>query len=446
VIRVAFIAATMLVVLYLFYQTTSYVAGAIVVVFIGFQLVGLVRYVEKTNRDLSRFLHSVRYDDFSQSFTSDGRGSSFEALNESFSEVMDDFRKERSEKEENYRYLQTVMQHVGIGLVSFEQDGTVGLINTAAKRLLRVHHLKNIKALSGFSKELVGTMLQLRSGDKGLVQIADNDELLHLMIYGTEFKLRGVGYTLVSIQDIQTELEEKEIDAWQKLTRVLTHEIMNSITPISSLASTANELLLDLDPVPHENGQEGYVEPVEDTLEDVRSAVHTIEKRSQNLLHLVNAYRSLTRIPRPNLRIVPVAELFDNVTGLLAAQFKAQGVHFEADIQPTGLDLTADPELIEQVLINLLKNAKEAVQGLPDGAVTLKAYLDARAHVVIQVIDNGPGIMPEAMDKIFIPFFTTKKEGSGIGLSLSRQIMRQHSGSLTAFSEPDHRTVFTLRF
>ena len=188
---------------------------------------------------------------FSQTFEGGRRGKSFELLGRAFSEVMDEFRAERAEKEESYRYLQTVMQHVGIGLLSFRQDGTVGLINTAAKRLLRVSHLKHLRALEATAgRGLADTLLRMRSGEKVLVKVVDDDELLQLAIYATEFKLRGDLYKLVSIQDIQSELEEKEIEAWQKLTRVLTHEIMNSITPIASLASTVNDLLADLDAPP----------------------------------------------------------------------------------------------------------------------------------------------------------------------------------------------------
>jgi two-component system, NtrC family, nitrogen regulation sensor histidine kinase NtrY len=440
ILRVSFIGATMLLAIFLFYQTTSYVAAALIGLAAVSQLYSLIAYVERTNRELGRFLRSVQYSDFSQTFTSDRRGNSFAELGQAFSAVMDEFRAERSEKEENYRYLLTVIQHIGVGLISFKQDGTVGLMNTAAKRLLRVSHLKNIKALSDYNRELAGVLLQMRSGEKVLLQVVDDDDLLQLSIYATEFKMRGDLYTLVSIQNIQSELEEKEIESWQKLTRVLTHEIMNSITPIASLASTVNEMLVELG----EPSGDGIT--ATETITDVRNAMRTIERRSQSLLGFVNAYRSLTRIPRPDFRIIPMQELFDDVALLMRPPMEVRGVSFVSSIEPESLDLTADPELIEQVLINLLKNAMEAVEGIPGAEVKMVARIDERGRTTIQVIDNGPGIVEEAIDKIFIPFFTTKKEGSGIGLSLSRQIMRQHGGTLSVFSEPDTRTVFTLRF
>lgn len=440
ILRVTFIGATMLLAIFLFYQTTSYVAAGLVALAAVSQIYSLLAYVERTNRELSRFLRSIQYSDFSQTFTGGGRGNAFEELGQAFGAVMDEFRAERSEKEENYRYLLTVIQHIGIGLISFKQDGSVGLMNTAAKRLLRISHLKNIKALSEHNRELASILLQMRSGEKALLQVVDDDDLLQLSIYATEFKMRGDLYTLVSIQNIQSELEEKEIESWQKLTRVLTHEIMNSITPIASLASTVNEMLVEMS----EPGGDG--EAATETISDVRNAMRTIERRSQSLLSFVNAYRSLTRIPKPDFRIIPMRDLFDSVMLLMRPQIEARGIVFARSIEPETLSLTADPELVEQVLINLLKNAMEAVEGIPGAEVKLTAWIDERGRTTIQVIDNGPGIVEEALDKVFIPFFTTKKEGSGIGLSLSRQIMRQHGGTLSVFSEPDRRTVFTLRF
>jgi len=427
--------------IYLFSNTRSYVAASIFSIVAVTQLFALIQYVEKTNRDLDRFLRSIRYTDFSQSFTGEKRGASFEALGRAFGEVMDDFRQARAEKEEHFRYLQTVMQHVGIGLFTFKQDGSVGLINTAAKRLLRVHSLKNIKAIDTFSPNLVRSLFHMRAGEKLLVKVVDNDELLQLAVYASEFKLRGELYRLISIQDIQSELEEKEIEAWQKLTGVLTHEIMNSITPIASLASTVNEMLEDL----KSNRQESDLSQTE-TIGDIHAAIQTIEKRSTSLLGFVNAYRVLTRIPKPDFQILPVSELFHSVEGLLKSQMESAGIDFQCSIYPQKLTLTADPELIERVLINLLKNAIEAVRKHDKPEIRLFSGIDDRGRNIIQVSDNGSGIVPEALDKIFIPFFTTKKEGSGIGLSLSREIIRQHGGTIGAVSEPNKRTVFTLRF
>jgi nitrogen fixation/metabolism regulation signal transduction histidine kinase len=440
-LRVLLLGATIYLFFYLLFQTTLYATLLIVGSIALYQIYALIYYVEKTNRDLARFFEAIKHADFSQSFTGAGLGSSFDHLKAAFSEVIEAFRRARAEKEENFRYLQTVVQHVGIGLLSFTPEGEVGLMNTAAKRLLKIPHLRNIKSLKDFSKPLVENLLQMRSGEKALIKVEDKNELLHLAIYATELKLREQHFTLVSIQNIQSELEEKEMEAWQNLIRVLTHEIMNSVTPIASLASTVNNLLTN------SNGdQKSGKEISADSVSEMRGALQTIQKRSEGLLHFVDAYRSLTKIPKPNFKIFPVAELFDRGQQLMRPQVSEKAVKFSAHVEPASLELTADPQLIEQVLINLLLNAIQAVENQPDGRIQLNARMDERGRVVIQVIDNGPGIIEEVRDKIFIPFFTTKQDGSGIGLSLSRQIMRLHRGTITVRSEPNVETVFALRF
>lgn len=426
---------------YILFQTALYAALFIVGVFIVYQIYALVHYVEKTNRDLTRFFSSIRYSDFSQSFKDDELGPSFDELKKAFTEVMNVFRQTRTEKEEHYRYLQTVVQHIGIGLIAYQPNGDVELINTAAKRLLGISSLKNIQSLESFSKPLVDTLFKIKPKDRALIKVEDQNELLHLALYATEFKLRGEIFSLVSIQNIHSELEEREIEAWQKLIRVITHEIMNSITPISSLASTINEMIKESYQIRTNN------EKIDsESLTDIHDAAQTIQKRSQGLLHFVDAYRNLTLIQKPNFQLFSVKELFSRVEKLMQTNIKKKDIRLRIDVDPQTLELTADPELIEQVLINLLLNALHAVGRRKKAKIDLISHLDGRGRIIIQVIDNGPGIAAENIEKIFIPFFSTKEGGSGIGLSLSRQIMRLHHGAITVHSEPLKETVFTLRF
>ena len=434
--RVLLLGGFIFLLYFLILQTSYYAATLIVAALIVYQFTSLIAYVEKTNRDLTRFLDAIKYSDFSQTFAHTGLGSSFTELKAAFNEVIEKFQKTRAAQEEHFRYLQTVVQHVGIGLIAFNSEGEVSLLNNAAKRLLNVSHLKNIKSLAGSSEKLVEALFRLTSGQKALIKLKQHDQLMQLAVYATEFKLQHQRYTLVSLQNIGAELEEQEMEAWQKLIRVLTHEIMNSITPISSLASTANELLKDV----VANGEAG------DSLDDISNALQTIRNRSEGLSNFVDAYRNLTRIPRPNFQIFPIQGLFERITMLMRTQAAAGKVDLRSEIRPASLELTADPELVEQVLINLAFNAIQAVAEQPEARVILSARMDERGRVLIQVEDNGPGILPEVLDKIFIPFFTTKKGGSGIGLSLSRQIMRLHRGTISVQSEINTRTVFTLRF
>lgn len=395
----------------------------------------LVRYTERTPRDLLRFLEALRYDDLSLHVSAHGRGPMFEAIAEGFAEVTDAFRQLRTEREEQAQFLQTVVRHVGVALVAFRADGEVVLFNIAAKRLLGLPRLRSVEALAPVSARLAEVLPALRSGEQALVRVERGDRTLDLAVRATQFSLAGEPHTLASLQDIRSELEEKEMEAWQQLTRVLTHEIVNSVAPIASLASTANLLLHSTD--------SGDGEP---PLDDAREALQTIERRSQGLIHFVESYRSLTKIPKPSFALFPVADLFANVRTLLRASLAEQGIALTVEAEPPTLEVAADEELVEQVLINLLLNAMQALEGRPDARIGLRARIGDEGRPVIEVCDNGPGILPEVRERIFVPFFTTKPTGSGIGLSLSRQIMRLHGGTLSVRSTPGAETVFALRF
>ncbi len=404
----------------------------------SYVLFTLFRYIDRSNRGLARFLQAVRYHDFSLSPGIDGLGGSFADLNATFRELSGQFQRAREEKEEQYRYLQTVVQHVGVGLLSLRADGRVDLLNHAAKRMLRVPYLRHIDDLPPMFQQLRDEIKRLRPGEKSLLKLDFADEVLQLSIATTEFKLRDQLYKLVSLQNIQVELEEKEAEAWQSLTRVLTHEIMNSLTPIASLAATASSLL------PETDGEDSAA--VSSRSQDVTEALLTINRRSQGLMRFVHAYRSVALIPKPQFRIFPVRELFQRVEKLLQDKLRRQGIDFRVEIEPLSLEMTADPDLTEQVLINLLLNAMEALVGCGNPHILLSSRMNERGRVVIRISDNGPGIASEAREKIFIPFFTTKKEGSGIGLSFSRQVMRLHGGVIAVQSPPGGGSVFTLRF
>ena len=439
IIRVLLLSGTICLLAYLFFKT-AFIAAAIFTGLLAlYQVFALIRYVSKTNRDLTRFLQSIKYSDFSQSFTNNLKGSGLEELHAAFTEVIKEFQRAKLEKEEHLRFLQTIVDHVGIGLIAFDPAGEVELLNNATKKLLKIPRLGNVRDLETVSPVLVQKLLELSPGSNDLVKLQQEDDLLQLSIYATGFVLHQKQLMLVAMQNIQNEPEEEEMKSWQNLIRVLTHEIMNSITPIASLSSTAYGLLKD--------GRECEVpESINETIDDVRHAVNTIEKRSKGLLTFIENYRELTRIPKPEFKMVKIKDLFERVEYLMKDQFEACSINFNMDIDPESLEITADPALIEQVLINLCKNALEAVNGLSRPKIKLKAGTDGLGNPVIKVIDNGKGITDEVAEKIFIPFFTTKQQGSGIGLSLSRQIMRQHKGALSVNSTPGVETVFSLRF
>jgi nitrogen fixation/metabolism regulation signal transduction histidine kinase len=427
--------------LYLVGQSKHTVTSVIVGLVIILQIIDLIRFVERTNKKLTQFLESIRHSDFSSSFSDHGLGTSFEKLNRAFNDVINDFKNTRAEKEEHFNYLQTVVQHVSIGIIAYRRDGKVDIFNNAIKNLLKLNRLKNVRDLASIKEDLPDILLEMDAGDRRLIKLFIEDELLQLSIYATEFKMRGEDFVLISVQNISSELEEKEIESWQKLIRVLTHEIMNSITPISSLASTVIQMLID------KSGEEIVLNEVdEDDVEAIESALTTIQGRSQGLLNFVDIYRNLTRIPKPNFRYFPVTDLFNRCEQLLKPKMGVMGIACSNRINPENLMITADPDLVDQVVINLMLNAIDAVKDKKDPFISVSAYTNKNGRVVVEIADNGYGIKPDILDKIFMPFFTSKKDGSGIGLSLSRQIMHLHKGTIVVRSKPNEGTTFTLTF
>jgi nitrogen fixation/metabolism regulation signal transduction histidine kinase len=349
-------------------------------------------------------------------------------------------RNARREKDSEFLFFKNIVMHVGIGLIVFKVDGKIEIFNSAARKLLKVNYADTIRDFKEVSEELVNTFQKLKTGGRELVRLKTGEELVQLSIYAIELTLRGETVKLISVQNIQRELEEKEMEAWQNLVRVLTHEIMNSVTPISSLAGIIEE---ELRQYLHQENPASFSQ---EQLQDIHLSLQTITKRSAGLIHFVKEFRSLTSIPKPRPTSFDVRTLLEEVGILHKKELHENHITLTIQVYPEGLTITADRNLVEQVIINLVKNAMQAFEVEIDRTIELKASLNEKSRPVIAVKDNGTGIDPEALEKIFIPFFTTKKSGSGIGLSLSRQIMRQHQGTLTVKSTPGKGTEFFMRF
>lgn len=453
--RLVAIVATLLLLAYLLHSTTLYASMAIVLLLALLQMWRFVVYVESTNRQFIRFLDSIRYGDSSQHFTPDALSSSFQELSEAFNRVLAEFQRIRTEKEEQYHALQTIVHHVGVVLLLFDNKCNIDLINPAARRLLNVPHLRRLDDMQNHA--LATRLRSLHTGDKVLVKLVVEDELLQLSAHATAFHMGGRELTLISLQNIVSELEEQEMEAWQRLIRVLTHEIMNSITPISSLSETVNAMLasaehhnsqLDSQPTPA-HSTNAYVQLDHETFQDIRHATQTIHKRSVGLITFVENYRNLTKVPQPDMTRFGAHKLFTNVRDALQPKLSAAGVELRISVKPHTLELTADEKLLEHVFINLVINAIHALEHRPEPRICLAARPSERererGRVVMTVEDNGAGIVPSALEKIFVPFFTTKPDGSGIGLSLARQILRLHGGTITVHSVPNVGTTFTLK-
>jgi len=399
---------------------------------LAYSIFALIRYVEKTNHDLARFFNAVKYNDFTLNPLPDSKGGSFAELYESFNGVNQKFLDVRAEKEANHQFLQTLVKHIDIGLLCVNGEGEVILMNQALQKLLHKSYLVKLESLQKVDEKLWELVKDLKSGQKELLKINIQNNLLHLSIQCAEIVLQAEPIKLISFQNIQTELEAQELIAWQKLIRILTHEIMNSVAPISSLSATIQKLL------------EGKDELKSSNLEKLRKSIAVIERRSEGLLSFTETYRTLTRIPPPHFQEVLVDELFDEVVTLMQPSLDKGLIELQKQTRGDKLLFSGDPHLLEQVLINLLKNAIDALEDTTDAKIQLNAFADANNRVCLQVIDNGPGIPVDKMDEIFVPFFTTKENGSGIGLSLSRQIIRMHQGSLDLQSQDGQGTSVSI--
>lgn len=419
-----------------------YLFGILLFSFLLFaQIIALVKYINKANDEIVSFFDSIKYDDLDQSFTTIGHNESANRLNAEFNKVIDQFKAIRQEKEADYQYMRNIVQHVGIGLITFNKSGEIQLMNAAAKKLLNITNAANVKELEDISPELVDAFFRLKTGGRDLLKLHISDDIIQLAVFAIELTLRGEEFKLISLQNIQNELEEMEMDAWQNLVRVLTHEIMNSVTPISSLAGTVEDELKA-----HLGSDGSQQELANEDLDDLYHAVQTIQKRSAGLIGFVQDFRNLTHIPKPKITKIEAAGLLKEIETLLKTEIEANDINFRTKVEPASITIMGDKGQIEQVLINLVKNAMQAFDEQTNKIVEVRATLSEKSRPVITVKDNGSGIDSEALEKIFIPFFTTKKSGSGIGLSLSRQIMRKHQGTLSVRSKVDEGTEFQMRF
>lgn len=441
ILRVAILFSVLALEAYVIFQTDWLVTGILMGLAALLVTFELLRYVNKTNRDLASFFQSIRHNDFTASFSSGKRGDSYNSLKDSFNEIIKEFRKLQAEKESHYQYLQTVIEHIGVALICFDDSEEIILMNKAAKDLLAKPYMKKIGALERVDENMLQVIRRLEAGQKELIKVVVNGELLQIALHAAEFKLMDYDYKLLSLQDIRNELYWREVEAWQKLIRVLTHEIMNSVTPLSTLSGVLKDYLKDEEGNPLEPGQIDA-----EALEDVSLGLATIESRTQGLLRFVKAYRSILKIPKPNFREVIVQDLLTRIGILLKSELKSRDIDLKFKFPETPLSIQADPGLIEQVLINLVKNAMEALSGYEGATIEIISARPKANKTIIQVKDNGCGIEEEYVDKVFVPFFTTKNEGTGIGLSLSRQVMGLHKGSITMQTAAGVGTVFTLEF
>lgn len=433
VIRVLLIFITLALLAFMVYRTELVAATVFMGILAVLQMVALIRFVEQTNVLLNRFFSAFNYDDFSLHLSSSSEGKSFEALEEVMNHVMDRFRGIRSEREQGYRYLDQVIQHAGVAMISFDEKEAISLINHSAKRLFNASQIKHLDDLPSVIQSYIRSM---NHGEKRVVKLDQGLSNMQLVLLLTEFKLAEKPYRLVSFQNIRAEIDETEQLAWQKLIRVMTHEIMNSVTSISTLGAALKGIFFK------EGEYQGQLLNEADQ-EDAGHAMEVIQQRSEGLLQFVESYRNLSKIPDAQFQVFSVKKLFEDLEKLLKTQFENEQIVFSKEVLPEGLELISDPQLLEQVLINLLINGMHAMEDTSSKVLKLEAQ-QSKGKIEVTVTDTGMGIEEELFEQIFIPFFSSKKEGSGIGLSISRQIVQRLGGEMEVSTEVGKGSCFRI--
>lgn len=437
VLLAIFFGAALLVLLYLALNTDLYATTLMTGLLAIGILVQLIRYVSKTNRDLIRFFQGIRSHDFSQVYHDGGRGSTFTWLTDEMNRIVSIFKEERIVHEAQYVYLRAIIQQLGTAIITFDRDGKVHLINQAAIKLLRSTQITSIDHLRTISPELANAVDHIKTGEQSLVETRLGDRTLQLAVNGTMLRLQDRPFKLISLQDIGPELEEQELEAWHQLIHVLTHEIMNSLTPITSLSKTMHDMV----EAGKTNGEN--ILSKED-LDDLVTGIATIHGRSEGLLKFVDSYRHLAHVPKPAFQIVQVTDLLARIENLLSSEVSEKGIELHVTVKPATVEITADPALMEQVLLNLCRNAIQALEDQSNAQIAIVAGLNRNSQPYISITDNGVGIEAEVLEKIFIPFFTTRMTGTGIGLALCREIIRLHRGNIMVDSIPSETTTFTI--
>jgi two-component system, NtrC family, nitrogen regulation sensor histidine kinase NtrY len=391
----------------------------------------------KIIHEFSDFVESIRYRDFTRHFSTKTGTSELKALRKGFNEINDAFKNLSKEKETNYQYLQKILELVDTGILSYEEkNGEITWMNESLKKMLAVPYLSSIHSLSIRNEQLYQQLISLRPGENKVCDLQVGKDVYKILLAATSFQSADKKFHFIAFQNINKALDETETKAWQKLLGVLTHEIMNSIAPISSLSDTIKGRLSAI-----ENNND-YLE----AKDDLSLGIETIKRRSEGLLIFAEKYRNLTKISKPVLKTVYARDLFETIFQLMQQSFEQKNIELDIILKDPNLQLEIDVNLIEQVLINLVLNAMEAIKDQPEPRIILKASLSENEKPIIEVIDNGVGISEQAMENIFIPFFSTRKNGNGIGLTLCKQIMILHQGSILAQSKENKGACFVLNF
>ena len=440
VIRIALLLGNVLVLSLIFGDTRLFFNQIILFVILIIQIAELIRFVNHTNRELARLFLAIRHADFSVTFKEPPLGKSFKELQHSMIEIIQAYKDVKIEREAQYQFLEVLVNQLHFGIITLEGDNKITIINPIAEQIAGVPGAKNWKLIRQVNPDFASRIDELGSNARTLLPLSVKGDKKTFAVDVTSPLILDKPHKLITFQDINSEIEQKEIEAWHKLIRILTHEIMNSVTPIASLTETMQALLED------KSGKQKSAADLDDeVIKDIRFSLSTIHKRSDGLLSFVDTYRKLTKVPKPSLEQINVMEMLNEIHQLMQSKIGDKPIDLIVQPIPDTLTIQADRKLIEQVLINLVTNSLQAIDTQHGGQITINGYKENN-RVILEISDNGKGIPEKELGEIFVPFYSTKKEGSGIGLSLSKQIMSLHSGHIKVKSKPGEGAVFYLSF
>ena len=404
-------------------------------------------WLNRTNKKLSYFFSAVRNEDTSLFFPEGVGFASEKLLNKSLNELNTKLKDAKINIELQEKFYKSIMENIRTGIISFYKNGVVEFTNPEIKRMFRLDRISHINKLHTIDPKLVDMLEKIESGEQKRINVKVNHNLLSLAVHSQTIIIQNREVKIVTLQDIKSELDTHEMDSWQKLIRILNHEIMNSVAPITSLSSTLSGF--------YKSG-ENQVSPENITpriISDTIRGLNIIENHGKGLIHFVESYRSLTQLPKPEFAKVNIKEFFERIMILVNSGFDNDNNKYKvrplitSSVTPDDITLVADDKLLAQVFINIVKNSIESFGKCEeDNFISMSADRNPDGRVVLSIKDNGPGMDVDTVEKIFVPFFTTKESGSGIGLSLSRQIIRIHNGNITCDSTPGKGTTVSMIF
>jgi two-component system nitrogen regulation sensor histidine kinase NtrY len=399
----------------------------------------LIWMFNRTNRKIALFFDSIRNEDFSQTFPENVREKTLRELHRSLNRVNRMFARVREASETDEQFYRSLISHARTGLMAYDRQGSIHEINPAMENILAAYNLRRLSDFDKVDPRLTGLFDHLAPGKPEIMAIPIENEMQQLLFNRSVLQIKDEEYSIVSVENIKSELDHKELDSWVRLIRVLNHEIVNAVTPITTLSSTFFDLF-------HRNGNLERGQVNDEMIADTARALQNINEHASGLMKFVNSYRQITRLPEPSFRNVPLGEFIRKELFTLQNYSGAEKLETEIDIHPEDVSVYADPELLQRVFSNILINALQSMEAEKTRKLRISAAPNYNNRVVVKIADSGTGIPADIRDQVFVPFFSTKDQGSGIGLSLSRQIMHLHKGEINLDSEEGKGTVVSLLF